>query len=214
MWKYQLQSMAVESAIRIIRKIEVFKKRKLQSMDCNQDCYHSLYWLQPDYYGNLDTMNYSNNYDWYICSEHHKFACINIFQIVTIIKVRQIISDFFKITFPPKTSKQIQLYYYDTLGPLVFVRFLEETEDTKKLFQTFNLEGHGCPPIRFVKLQVIALYNNTNKMGICKLDNTFLHIQFDGLLIASTLMLLQHKTILTPIVDRSIIMKVSATLVL
>ena len=29
--------MAVESAIRKIRKIEVFKKWKLQSMDCNQD---------------------------------------------------------------------------------------------------------------------------------------------------------------------------------
>ena len=68
MWKYQLQSMAVESAIRKIRKIEVFKKWKLQSMDCNQDYYHSQYWLQPDYYGNMDTMNYSNNYYWYICS--------------------------------------------------------------------------------------------------------------------------------------------------
>ena len=68
MRKYWLQSMAVESAIRKIRKIKVFKKWKLQSMDCNQDYYHSQYWLQPDYYGNMDTMNYSNNYDWYICS--------------------------------------------------------------------------------------------------------------------------------------------------
>ena len=68
MWKYKLQSMAVESTIRKIRKIEVFKKWKLQSMDCNQDYYHSQYRLQPDYDGNMDTMNYSNNYDWYICS--------------------------------------------------------------------------------------------------------------------------------------------------
>ena len=68
MWKCQLQSMAVESAIRKIRKIEVFKKWKLQSMDCNQDYYHSQYWLQPDYYGNMDIMNYRNNYYWYICS--------------------------------------------------------------------------------------------------------------------------------------------------
>ena len=68
MWKYQLQSMAVESAIRKIRKIEVFKKWKLQSMDCNQDCYHSQYRSRPDYDGNMDTMKYSNNYDWYICS--------------------------------------------------------------------------------------------------------------------------------------------------
>ena len=68
MWKYQLQSMVVESAIRKIRKIEVFKKWKLQSMDCNQDYYHSQYRLWPDYDGNMDTMNYRNNYDWYICS--------------------------------------------------------------------------------------------------------------------------------------------------
>ena len=37
--------MAVESAIRKIRKIEVFKKWKLQSMDCNQDYYYSQYRL-------------------------------------------------------------------------------------------------------------------------------------------------------------------------
>ena len=28
-----------------------------------------------------------------------------------------------------------ELYYYDTSGRLVFVRFLEEIEDTKKTFQ-------------------------------------------------------------------------------
>ena len=77
MWKYQLQSMAVESAIRKIRKIEVFKKWKLQSMDCNQDYYHSQYRLQPDYDGNMDTMNYSNNYDWYICSVHFHYIFSN-----------------------------------------------------------------------------------------------------------------------------------------
>ena len=55
--------MAVESAIRKIRKIKVFKKWKLQSMDCNQDYYHSQYRSRPDYDGNMDTMNYSNNYD-------------------------------------------------------------------------------------------------------------------------------------------------------
>ena len=55
--------MAVKSAIRKIRKIEVFKKWKLQSMDCNQDYYHSQYRLRPDYDGNMDTMNYRNNYD-------------------------------------------------------------------------------------------------------------------------------------------------------
>ena len=37
-------------------------------MDCNQDYYHSQYRLWPDYDGNMDTINYRNNYDWYICS--------------------------------------------------------------------------------------------------------------------------------------------------
>ena len=37
--------------------------------------------------------------------------------------------------FFQKTNKQIQLYYYDTSGRLVFVRFLEEIEHTKKTFQ-------------------------------------------------------------------------------
>ena len=55
--------MEVESAIRKIRKIKVFKKGKLQSMDCNQDYYHSQYRSRPDYDGNMDTMNYRNNYN-------------------------------------------------------------------------------------------------------------------------------------------------------
>ena len=36
---------------------------------------------------------------------------------------------------PIKRTKKNQLYYYDTSGQLVFVRFLEETEDTKKIFR-------------------------------------------------------------------------------
>ena len=34
-----------------------------------------------------------------------------------------------------KMNKWIRLYYYDTSGRLVFVRFLEEIEDTKKTFR-------------------------------------------------------------------------------
>ena len=34
-----------------------------------------------------------------------------------------------------KINKWIRLYYYDTSGRLVFVRFLEEIEDTKKTFR-------------------------------------------------------------------------------
>ena len=45
--------------------------------------------------------------------------------------------------FLQKTNKGIQLYYYDTSNRHVFVRFLEETEDTKKPFRnylTFNAQ--------------------------------------------------------------------------
>ena len=52
-----------------------------------------------------------------------------------VLKIRQNRNDFFKLTFPPKTNKQIRLYYYDTLGRLVFVRFLEEIDDPKKPFR-------------------------------------------------------------------------------
>ena len=34
-----------------------------------------------------------------------------------------------------KQTKQIQLYYYDTSGWLVFDNFLEETEDSRKMFR-------------------------------------------------------------------------------
>ena len=34
--------------------------------------------------------------------------------------------------FLQKTNERILLYYYETSGRLVFVRFLEEIEDTKK----------------------------------------------------------------------------------
>ena len=34
-----------------------------------------------------------------------------------------------------KTNKKIRLCYYDTSGRLVFIRFLGEIEDTKKIFR-------------------------------------------------------------------------------
>ena len=37
--------------------------------------------------------------------------------------------------FLQKTNEQILLYYYETLGRLVFVRFLEEIEDNKNTFR-------------------------------------------------------------------------------
>ena len=36
-----------------------------------------------------------------------------------------------------KTNEGIRLYYYDTSNRLVFVRFLEEIEDTKKPFRNY-----------------------------------------------------------------------------
>ena len=37
--------------------------------------------------------------------------------------------------FYQKMNEKIQLNYYDTSGLLVFIRFLEEFEDTKKAFR-------------------------------------------------------------------------------
>ena len=39
--------------------------------------------------------------------------------------------------FLQKTNEGIRLYYYDTSSRLVYVRFLEETEDTKKPFRNY-----------------------------------------------------------------------------
>ena len=39
------------------------------------------------------------------------------------------------IDFLQKTNERIRLYYYDTSGRLVFVRFLEESDDPKKPFR-------------------------------------------------------------------------------
>ena len=39
------------------------------------------------------------------------------------------------IDFLQKTNERIRLYYYDTSGRLVFVRFLEEIDDPKKPFR-------------------------------------------------------------------------------
>ena len=49
-----------------------------------------------------------------------------------VLNVRQIWNDFFLITFPPKKNVRTRLNYHDRL---VFIRFLEETEDDKNLFQ-------------------------------------------------------------------------------
>ena len=39
--------------------------------------------------------------------------------------------------FLQKANERILLYYYETSGRLVFVRFLEEIEDTKKIFRNY-----------------------------------------------------------------------------
>ena len=50
-----------------------------------------------------------------------------------ILKVRQSQNDFSS----QKSNKQIILYYYETLGRLVFVCFFEAIEDTKKTFRNY-----------------------------------------------------------------------------
>ena len=49
----------------------------------------------------------------------------------------QLISKWFfgVIDYLQKTNEQIRLYYYDTSGRRVFVRFLEEIDDPKKPFR-------------------------------------------------------------------------------
>ena len=40
--------------------------------------------------------------------------------------------------FLQKTNEGIRFYYYDTSSRLVFIRFLEEIEDTKKPFRNYQ----------------------------------------------------------------------------
>ena len=51
----------------------------------------------------------------------------NFINKVGLLKVRQIRNDFFKLMFLPKTKQ--------TNSTLLFDRFLEESEDTKKTFR-------------------------------------------------------------------------------
>ena len=69
--------------------------------------------------------------------------------------------------FFQKTNKRIQLYYYDTSGQLVFVRFWEEIEDTKKLFRnelisivtkSFTVSNQSIWLVR-----VVDLYQNSKE---------------------------------------------------
>ena len=52
---------------------------------------------------------------------------------VLLLKVRQIRNDFFKLKFLPKNERTNSTLY--TACRLVFVRFFEENEDTKKTFR-------------------------------------------------------------------------------
>ena len=58
--------------------------------------------------------------------------------------------------FFQKMNKQILLYYYETSGRLVFVRFLEEVEDTKKTFRNY---------LTFSKWRFIGFYNTLRLWG-------------------------------------------------
>ena len=54
-----------------------------------------------------------------------------------ILKVRKSRNYFLSRRFLQKMNKWILLYYYETSGWLVFVRILEEIEDTKKTFWNY-----------------------------------------------------------------------------
>ena len=55
-----------------------------------------------------------------ICISTNAHGTVNLKK--ALLKVRQSRNDFFKPTFLPKTNEQIQLYYYETSGRLVFIR--------------------------------------------------------------------------------------------
>ena len=65
----------------------------------------------------------------------NKFTTLFWVQVTYLLKVKKSWKDFFKEMFPLKTNKRILLYYYETSGLVVFVYFLEEIEDTKKIFR-------------------------------------------------------------------------------
>ena len=91
---------------------------------------------------------------------------------------------FWVIDFLQKTNEQIRLYYYDTSGRLVFVRFLEEIDDPKKPFRNyltfrylgqfmfvanwsiFKVQGTSCDMI----LYLFVKFPNSN-VFYCKMNN-------------------------------------------
>ena len=75
---------------------------------------------------------------------------------------------FWVIDFLQKTNEQIRLYYYDTSGRLVFVRFLEEINDPKKPFRnllTFRSTAKARKSLA-----------GTVHMWICKLGHSHLYV--------------------------------------
>jgi len=77
--------------------------------------------------------------------------------------------------FLQKTNERILLYYYEISGRLVFIRFLEEIEDTKRTFRnllTFNLKTNIfafiCPIVNPIeKLSVkLSFYGYLNCVGL------------------------------------------------
>ena len=65
---------------------------------------------------------------------HYSYINLRRFHIFYCTKCHLISKWVFSI-LPKNEQKKIQIYYYDTSGRLVFVRFLGEIEDTKKTFR-------------------------------------------------------------------------------
>ena len=62
--------------------------------------------------------------------------------------------------FPQKINKRILLYYYETSGQLVFVRFLKEIEDTKK--DISKLTDLYLDPSNFLKWPQFCNFDKPN----------------------------------------------------
>ena len=90
--------------------------------------------MEKSYLFNKATYSYDENYKAiYLLNDYQRQKIVKYQQIFK--KLDKVETIFSSRPFLQKTNERILLYYYETLGRLVFVRFLEEIEDTKKTFQ-------------------------------------------------------------------------------
>ena len=101
----------------------------------------------------------------------------------TVLNVWQSRNDFFKPTCPPKMNEPILLYYYESSGRLVFVRFLEKIEDIKTTFwNNWPLAAQSAQKIsyRSTYIQWICLWYCRNN---CKVWHSTIIDRFGGFIL-------------------------------